>query len=217
MSVAGQNTVSSEALRSFVERIENVNDERERLADDAKVIFAEAKSQGFIPAAIRSVVKRRKMKPSERQEAEAILDCYMHALGEAIDTPLFRAVGMMSVDIAAREQIIEALKKFVPQSGSITIEAGGNPVRLTRDAAGNVSATDVRPPRETQESKPAATDRKPRPDVPAVDGDGAEALGRKAYGDDEPIIKNPFPFGDARRPRWDKGWRDESGTDGMGK
>lgn len=55
MSVAGQNTVSSEALRSFVERIENVNDERERLADDAKVIFAEAKSQGFIPAADAAV------------------------------------------------------------------------------------------------------------------------------------------------------------------
>jgi hypothetical protein len=49
-----------------------------------------------------------------------------------------------------------------------------------------------------------------------VDGYGAELLGREAFKADEPIIKNPFPFGDERRPRWDEGWRKESGTDGMG-
>lgn len=56
----------------------------------------------------------------------------------------------------------------------------------------------------------------PKADVPDVDPDGAEALGRQAFKDNEPIIANPFPFGDGRRGRWDSGWRKESGTDGMG-
>jgi hypothetical protein len=55
-----------------------------------------------------------------------------------------------------------------------------------------------------------------KPEPPAVDADGAEVLGRDAFGSNQPIITNPFPFGDPRRPRWDAGWRKASGTDGMG-
>lgn len=50
----------------------------------------------------------------------------------------------------------------------------------------------------------------------AIAPDDAEALGREAYLAGEEIVANPFPFGDPCRPRWDKGWRDESGGDGMG-
>lgn len=42
-------------------------------------------------------------------------------------------------------------------------------------------------------------------------------LGAQAFKDNVAIVKNPFPFGDGRRPRWDEGWRRASGTDGMGK
>lgn len=212
----GRNTVSGEQLRGIVERVENIEAQKKQLTDDRGVVLAEAKAQGFVPAAINAVVRLRKLKPSVRQEAETLLDSYLHAMGDATDTPLFRAVGLMKVDITSREQVIDAMKKFVPSSGSITIDAGGAPVRLTRDADGNVSATEVvEKPIEAPKSG-ALKGSTPKAEVPDVDAAGAEVLGRKAFKDDIPIIKNPFPFGDPRRARFDEGWRKESGGDGMG-
>ena len=49
-----------------------------------------------------------------------------------------------------------------------------------------------------------------------LDGDGADALGRKAAQEGRPVIDNPFVFGDPRRSRFDEGWRAESLSDGMG-
>lgn len=214
----GKNTIGGELLRGFVERVENINEQIKNLGKDKAVVMAEAKQANIIPAGVNYIVKKRKMKPSDRAEAEALEDMYLHAMGMAADNPLFRAVGLMKVDITSRESVIEAMKKFVPTNGSITIEAGGSPVRLTRDKDGNISVTEVvekpvdQPKTSGSQKRPTA----PKAEVPDVDADGAESLGRKAFKGDVPIINNPFPFGDARRPRWDKGWRDESGTDGMG-
>lgn len=214
--VLGRNTVSGEQLTRFVERVEALRSSKKQLSEDEALVMAEAKAGGFVPAAIRHVLKVRAMKPTDRQEAEAIVDGYLHALGMASDTPLFRRVGLMDVDITARESVIEALKQFVPENGAITVEAGGRPVRLTRDDTGEVTAAEVvekpKPPPSTATS-PAVRER---PAPPAVDADEAEAMGVVAFKSNTAIIANPFPFGDARRPRWDAGWRKASGTDGMG-
>jgi len=213
----GKNSIAGELLRGFVERVENIDAQKKALSDDVGVIMAEAKQQGLVPAAIRHVVKLRKMKPSVRQEAETLVESYLHALGMATETPLFRAVGLIQIDITMREQVIEQMKQFVPANGSITVEAGGAPIRLARDADGNVSVTEVveKPIADTAgAAKPPR--QQTRADVPDVDAEGAETLGRQAFRDDVPIVKNPFPFGDARRARWDKGWRAEGGGDGMG-
>lgn len=210
-----QNTVSSEALRSYVEQVERIREDKKALSDE-KAIMAGAKSAGFVPEIIRHVVKIRAQKPSDRQEAEALRDMYLAALGMLPEPPLFRATSLMSVDITAREQVAEALKKFVPTNGSIIIEAGGVPIRLTRDKDGNVSQTDVVNPPARSRGTASAAPKADKPEPPQVDGDGAEALGRTAARDDLAIIKNPFPFGDPRRPRWDLGWRKETGSDGMG-
>lgn len=211
-----RNTVSGELLRGFVERVEAIDEQIAGLRDDKRVVLAEVQAAGLVPAGIRYIVKKRKMKPSERAEAEALEGMYLHAMGMAADNPLFRAAGLMSVDITAKESVIEAMKRFVPSNGSIVIEAGGAPVRLTRDAQGNVSVTEViEKPVETKEPKAGKAPSAKAP-VPDVDADGAERLGREAFRTDAAIITNPFPFGDPRRPRWDKGWRDESGSDGMG-
>lgn len=218
MNTVGKNTIAGELLRSHVERVENINAQIKQLGQDKAVVLAEAKASGLVPAGINYIVKKRKLKPSERAEAEALEDMYLHAMGMAADNPLFRAVGLMKVDITARESVIEAMKKFVPTNGSIEVEAGGGPkVRLTRDATGNVNVIEV-VEKPIQQPEPSSTGKaKPsKPDVPDVDTDGAEQLGRAAFKSDVPIISNPFPFGDARRPRWDKGWRDEGGNDGMG-
>jgi|SRR5581483_10732244 len=53
-------------------------------------------------------------------------------------------------------------------------------------------------------------------DLSALDGEAAEALGGDAFREGAAIVKNPFPFADPRRARWDKGWRAAAGSDGMG-
>jgi uncharacterized protein (UPF0335 family) len=217
MNTIGKNTIAGELLRGFVERVENINEQIKSLGKDKAVVMAEAKQANLVPAGITYIVKKRKMKPSERSEAEALEDMYLHAMGMEADVPLFRAVGLMKVDIASRESVIDAMKKFVPVNGSITVEAGGAPVRMTRDADGNISITEVIEKPVQQELPKTGKKSAPKPEVPDVSPDVAESMGRQAFTDDEPIIANPFPYGDARRARWDQGWRDESGSDGMGE
>lgn len=214
--VARRNSVSAEHLRRFVERVEKVRADKKELAEDEKLILQEAKSSGYDTNILKHCVKLRTKKPSDLQEAQALTDLYMDALGMSRELPLFRSVDLVAVDVTAKEQVIDALKKFVPSNGSITVEAGGVPVRLTRDKDGNVTATDVVHQPKTPGNEQAASPKRQTLDVPDVDADAAEALGRQAAKDDLPIIKNPFPFGDARRPRWDLGWRKEAGSDGMG-
>lgn len=217
MNSIGKNTIGGELLRGFVERVENINEQMEDLRADKRVVMAEAQQANLIPAGIAYIVKKRKMKPSERAEDESLKAMYLHAMGMEADNPLFRAVGLMKIDITARESVIAAMKDFVPVNGSIEIEAGGGPkVRLTRDAAGNVSVTEIVEKPAGEAKSEAGPKGKVKAEVPDVDGDGAERLGREAFKADVAIINNPFPFGDARRPRWDEGWRHEGGGDGMG-
>ncbi len=218
MNVAiGRNTIAGELLGSIVERIERIRADKKQLGLDEAEVMAEAKAQGLVPAAIRYVVKVRAMKPHDRQEADALRDIYLHAMGMDQEPPLFRAVGLFDVDVNVREQVIEAMKKFVPPTGEIVIKVGGVAERLWRDKSGEVLTETVAElePSEKPEKKPRRG-KADKPPVPDVDDAGAEELGRQAARDNKPIIENPFPFGDRRRARFDEGWRDESGGDGMG-
>ncbi|MFW2346385.1 DUF2312 domain-containing protein [Brevundimonas nasdae] len=219
----GRNTAVGKELISIIERVESVMAAKQTMSDDIAAILAEAKFRGFVPKAIRHVIKVRAMKPHDRQESEAIISTYMHAIGEESEAPLFRHVNQMAVDIASRDQVAEAMKRFVPSNGSIIIEAGGKGVKLTRDGDGEVTSRDLATPwPDASGARPAAAPAPKRgsgsksTEVPETDDVGAEALGREAFKANEPVIRNPFPFGDSRRGRWDAGWRAESGTDGMG-
>jgi len=212
----GQNRVAGERLRGFVERYERLQQDKDQIGEDQKVVMAEAKSDGFDSKALRYCLKVRKMKPGDFQEGQALAEMYLSALGMVPDPPLFRAANLMSVDTAAREQVVEALKRFVPDNGSIVIQAGGVPIRLVRDKDGEVRQEEVKPPRAPDPAPSPKQGRQNAAPPPDVDADGAEALGRQAAQDNVPIIKNPFPFGDARRQRWDLGWRKGNGGDGMG-
>ena len=68
-------------LRQFVEQIERLEEEKKALADDIRDKFAEAKAVGFDIKALRQVIRLRKKSKTDRQEEEAILDTYLHALG----------------------------------------------------------------------------------------------------------------------------------------
>ena len=75
--------IAGEQLRAIVERIEKLEEEKQSIADDIKDVFAEAKGNGFDIKALRALIKLRKQDSNEREEQEAILDTYMHALGMA--------------------------------------------------------------------------------------------------------------------------------------
>jgi len=72
---------AKQALASLVERIEKLNDEKRELQSDIKDIYVEAKDAGFHPAVLRLIVKIRGEDKATREEREALLDQYMHALG----------------------------------------------------------------------------------------------------------------------------------------
>lgn len=73
--------VAVDQLKSIIARVEKLEEEKKGISDDIRDVFAEAKGNGFDVKAIRSILKIRKMDESEREEAETILDTYMHALG----------------------------------------------------------------------------------------------------------------------------------------
>ena len=77
MSDAG---IAGARIRSFVERIEQIEGEIAELNEGKKEIFAEAKGEGFDVKVIREIVKLRKQDQDERDEHETLLDLYMRAM-----------------------------------------------------------------------------------------------------------------------------------------
>lgn len=72
---------AKEQLKSFIERIERLEEEKKTIADDIKDVFAEAKGTGFDVKALRAILRMRKQDADQRAEHEAIVDLYMQALG----------------------------------------------------------------------------------------------------------------------------------------
>lgn len=73
--------IAADRLRSLVERIERLEEERRALGGDIKDIFAEAKSAGFDVKVLRQLIRLRKQEPAEIEEQESLLDVYRRALG----------------------------------------------------------------------------------------------------------------------------------------
>ena len=73
--------IAADRLRSLIERIERLEEERKALGSDIKDIFAEAKSAGFDVKVLRQIIRIRKQEPAEVEEQESLLDVYRRALG----------------------------------------------------------------------------------------------------------------------------------------
>lgn len=73
--------VSADRLKSFVERIEKLEEERKAIGGDIKDIYSEAKGIGFDTKTLRKIVSLRAMDAADRAEQATLLDVYMHALG----------------------------------------------------------------------------------------------------------------------------------------
>ncbi len=72
--------IASDILRSYIERLERLEEEKKETADQIREVFAEAKGNGFDVKTIREVIKLRKLDSADRSEQEQLLDLYKQAL-----------------------------------------------------------------------------------------------------------------------------------------
>lgn len=103
--------INAERLQSFVERIERLEEEKKAIGGDVRDIYSEAKGVGYDVKTIRKVVAERKIDAADRDEQEALLDTYRHALG------------MMSYRQAAEHFGISKskLQRLVPKNSNGTV------------------------------------------------------------------------------------------------
>ena len=73
--------VAGDQLRSYIERIERLEDEKAALAADIREIYSEAKGNGFDVKIMRQIIRLRKLDRDDRQEQEELLQLYQHAIG----------------------------------------------------------------------------------------------------------------------------------------
>ncbi|MCA8906347.1 MAG: DUF2312 domain-containing protein [Rhodospirillaceae bacterium] len=75
--------IAADRLRSFIERIERLEEEKAALSADIKEVYGEAKGVGFDTKVMRQVIRLRKMEQADRREQEELLDLYKRAIGMA--------------------------------------------------------------------------------------------------------------------------------------
>ena len=76
-------TIPGGKIRSFIERIENLDAELQELNEQKKEVFSEAKGEGFDVKILKEIIKLRKEDKNERDERESLLDLYMRAMETA--------------------------------------------------------------------------------------------------------------------------------------
>ena len=81
MTEIGHNSIAKDQLKSIIERVERLEEDKAAIGCDIKDVYAEAKGNGYDVKALRRIASLRKQDPDKRAEQEAILDTYMHALG----------------------------------------------------------------------------------------------------------------------------------------
>lgn len=194
---------AADDLKSYIERIERLAEERKSLGDDQRALFAEAKAKGFDTPAMRRIIKRRAKEPGEIAEAEGIDATYMHALGMVAESPLHLQVAKLARDGLARDQVIEALQLLIPVNGEIIASVGGKPMRLWRSEDGTSFAEEYVPPaaapveKTGRALKPAAMlSIVPKDPVKAA-ADAAEKRAHTRRSEDEPA---PSPAPEQREP-----------------
>ncbi len=73
--------VTAERLRSFIERVERLEEEKSEVQEQIKEVLSEAKGEGFDVKILRQLIRLRKMKPHDRAEQDALLETYKAAIG----------------------------------------------------------------------------------------------------------------------------------------
>lgn len=151
--MSGPAGFAADQLKSFIDRIERLHEERDAIADDIRDVFVEAKGSGFDVKVMREVLKIRRQDKSEREEHEAVLDLYLQALGMSFgpapdydDEPAPRAPARAGEDVTVRieaggksaEMPLSTLNKIVDgsrtEAGRAVLSAAVKAVRSGADA-----------------------------------------------------------------------------------
>lgn len=124
--------IAGDRLRSFIERIERLEEEKLTLSADIKEVYAEAKGTGFDTKTMRQIVKERRMDKADLDEQETLLDLYRRALGMLSDTPLGEAAigNIKSGATKAARKFVDAVAKEPGESVSLT-GPDGSGVRIS--------------------------------------------------------------------------------------
>lgn len=80
-SAQNMNPQTAQQLKSIVERIERLEEEKKTISDDIKEVYGEAKANGYDVKVLRKVISLRKQETAERVEQEALIDLYLTAVG----------------------------------------------------------------------------------------------------------------------------------------
>lgn len=81
MNDIGHNSVSKDQLKSIIERVERLEEDKAAIATDIKDVYAEAKGNGYDTKALRAIVRRKRADAAKVAEHEAIVELYMQSLG----------------------------------------------------------------------------------------------------------------------------------------
>lgn len=132
---AGHNSTAQ--LKSVVQRIERLEEEKKTISDDIRDVYAEAKGNGFDVKALRTIVRMRKQDANERDEQEVVLEIYMAALGMLGGTPLGDAAlrrDVVGSQVDLEEKIAETLQsEGVASSAPNTADVSDPPFRHAED------------------------------------------------------------------------------------
>jgi len=192
--------VNADRLKSFIERIERMEEERKAIAGDIRDIYAEAKAIGYDVGTMRKVVRLRAMDAADRAEQEALLDTYWHALQtvDRIDARL--AAGESQREVAAAEGVS---KSTVQRRGpKVESAPASSKTDHSKPEDGDDGITDAAPhgenstPRPLQAGEVAASAAKPVPEG----GEGTGTHSDEAPGPHDPDMGNPISEDEAPAP-----------------
>lgn len=118
--------IAADRLKSFISRVERLEEEKAAIANDIKEIYAEARSAGFDVKIMRQVVRIRKQDAKQVAEEEQLRDVYMNALGDLKDTGLGNAAMERDGVKRAREDLKSSVDNLTKEPGAaISVTTGG--------------------------------------------------------------------------------------------
>lgn len=192
MGDPGHNSAASNQLRSFVDRLVHLEEQKRAIMEDIKSVKSEAKGVGFDTKAIGVAVKRAMetaADASARRELEAVTELYLASLGMLDGTPL---------GDATRKRLME------PPPAAEAPADKPDETRPEGDGDGDDAPPPAEPPNEA-----------PRGAMTAEEIQAARLFGEEAARTGKKVIENPYVAGDPRRAAWDEGWCTAAGSDGM--
>lgn len=105
-------------LRSIVERIERLEEDKAAVMEDIKEVYAEAKGDGYDVKALREIVRIRKQDSAKRAEHQAIVDLYLHAIqGELFDDGPRVTISVPGSDVPPVETTVGAMRRAAEAMG----------------------------------------------------------------------------------------------------